>query len=47
MALVRSKEAAFEGEDYKRQAEAFGGDPYPLGIRENKKNAGDPLSSLP
>ena len=34
---MRSKEAAFEGEDYKRQDEAFVADPYPLGIRENKK----------
>ena len=27
----------FEGEDYKKQAELFGPDPYPLGIRQNQK----------
>ena len=27
----------FETEDYKRQAEFFGADPYPLGISQNKK----------
>jgi 4,5-dihydroxyphthalate decarboxylase len=27
----------FEGEDYKKQAERFGQDPYPLGIRQNQK----------
>ena len=27
----------FEAEDYKRQAECFGGDPYPLGIKQNQK----------
>lgn len=33
----RSAYLLFEGEDYKRQDETFGADPYPLGIRENKK----------
>ena len=27
----------FEGEDYKQQAEIFGKDPYPLGIKQNRK----------
>ena len=27
----------FEAEDYKRQAEVFGQDPYPLGISPNRK----------
>jgi 4,5-dihydroxyphthalate decarboxylase len=27
----------FEGEDYKKQAEFFGQDPYPLGIKQNQK----------
>jgi len=27
----------FEAEDYKKQAEYFGGDPYPLGIKQNQK----------
>lgn len=27
----------FEGEDYRKQAELFGPDPYPLGIRQNQK----------
>src|SRR5262249_46561580 len=27
----------FEGEDYKKQAELFGEDPYPLGIGKNRK----------
>jgi len=27
----------FEGEDYKKQAELFGADPYPLGIAKNRK----------
>ena len=27
----------FEGEDYKKQAELFGQDPYPLGIKRNQK----------
>ena len=27
----------FEGEDYKKQAELFGQDPYPLGIKHNQK----------
>ena len=27
----------FEAEDYKQQAEIFGGDPYPLGIKQNQK----------
>ncbi len=35
--LSRSAYLLFEGEDYKHQDETFGADPYPLGIRENKK----------
>jgi 4,5-dihydroxyphthalate decarboxylase len=27
----------FEAEDYRQQAELFGQDPYPLGIRQNQK----------
>jgi 4,5-dihydroxyphthalate decarboxylase len=27
----------FEGEDYKKQTELFGQDPYPLGIKQNQK----------
>ncbi|MET0502476.1 MAG: hypothetical protein ABW172_13210, partial [Candidatus Binatia bacterium] len=27
----------FEAEDYRQQAELFGGDPYPLGIKQNQK----------
>jgi 4,5-dihydroxyphthalate decarboxylase len=27
----------FEAEDYKKQAECFGADPYPLGVRQNRK----------
>jgi hypothetical protein len=36
----------FEGEDYKRQAECFGGDPYPLGIKQKSKNAGGSVSEF-